>query len=392
MTGPREPHSPAREAVIFAPLGPNPAPLTELVWALFRQRGLVVREAFVVVDSEARHFFDDEVLAPGAALDELHAALGADVLPRDAIRVREARAAGQLLADDRDPADARVYAEVAWQAARDAVAAAGTRPLIFALVGGRRRTVTALTTVMAQLLARPADPCVDVRLGDERVAGGTGFFFPEQAGQVVLTPRGAVRASEVEIVLVDVRIPRLRGLLTAADLASYEEALAAGQRAIDAALPARLAIDLVAGVAAIDGLPLGASEGELVWLATLATARLSGEDGWVASGDTAPLAKVLAACAAYGWSTRIKSKALRTLMGETHDGYDAEGMDADLAKLRADAKRRVAAFCRAHRPAASSALVPASRKAWKDGALTSFQRLPASREQLTVTGLARKVT
>jgi CRISPR-associated protein (TIGR02584 family) len=385
MTGPSE-------VVLFAPIGPNPAPLTELVWALHRQRGLVVREAFVVVDSEARHFFDDEVLAAGAALDELHEVLGPAVFPRDGIHVREARIGGELLADDRDPADARVYADVAWHAARDAVAAAGARAVVFALVGGRRRTITALATVTAQLLARPADLCVDVRLGDERVAGGSGFFFPEQKGQLVLTPRGPVRAAEVEILLVDVRLPRLRGLLTAGDLASYEEALAAGQRAIDAALPSRLTIDLVAGTAEIDGLPLGASEGELVWLATLATARLDGADGWVASGDTAPLAQLLSACAAYGWSARIKSKALRTLMGEVHDGYDADGMDADLAKLRADAKRRLAAFCRAHRPAAARWLVPAARKAWHDGALTSFQRLPAAPEQLLVSGRGRKVT
>jgi len=262
--------------------------------------------------------------------------------------------------------------------------------MVFGLVAGRRRTMTALATVTAELLAREGDLCLDVRVSDARAEGGSGFFFPEQTGNAILTPRGMIQASEVAVHLVDVALPRLRALLREEDLATYADALAAGQRAIDSARPPRLAVDLANGAAAVDGAPLELSESELVWVAALVAARLEGGDGWLASGDEGALARIAAACRTRAWTARIRSRALRAMMAPAESGeraYDAADAAADLAKLRADAKRRIIAWCKHQRPEAARWLVPQSKKAWTDGALTHFQRIPAPPANLVLSGL-----
>ena len=252
-------------AVLFAPLGPNPAPFSELVWALQRQRGLFVEDAVVVVDREAASFLESELLAEGAALDQLRGVLGDRVVSRERLRVQcVVDHAGELFDDDLAPDAAAAYARHVWEAARAAIALAGDRPVVFALAAGRRRTMTALATVSAELLARPGDLCLDVRVSDPRVEGGTGFFFPEQLAQMILTSRGLVRAAEVEVRLVDVALPRLASLLQKEDLTTYASALEAGQRAIDRGPMPRLTVDLVTGTARCDAELLPVSESELV--------------------------------------------------------------------------------------------------------------------------------
>src|SRR6185295_9531330 len=195
---------------------------------------------------------------------------------------------------------------------------------------------------------------------------------------------------DVRVELVDVAIPRLRGLLGEADLASYAAALAAGQRAIDAAGGPRLAIDLALGSASVDGRALDLSEAELVWLAALAVARVAGpeEGGWLVSAAPESWAAVARACRGRAWTVRIKSKAVRALLGHAVARYDADADGAaDLTKLRADTKRRIAAWCKRHAPAAARVLVPEGAKRFHDGALVHFQRLPLAAAAIAIRGL-----
>ncbi len=385
-----------RGAVLFAPLGPNPAPFSEVVWALQRQRGLVVEDAVVVVDREAASFLESELLAEGAALDQLRAVLGDRVVSRERLRVqRVVDDAGVLLEDDLAMDAAAVYARHVWEAARAAIALAGERPVVFALAAGRRRTMTALATVSAELLARPGDLCLDVRVSDPRVEGGTGFFFPEQLAQMILTPRGLVRAADVEVRLVDVALPRLASLLQMEDLTTYASALEAGQRAIDRGPMPRLTLDLETGTARCDADMLPVSESELVWLTALALARVRDplpDGGWLAARDVDALRGVLARCASRGWTERVRSQTLRALLADTNGSGASNASNAlgdavtDLAKLRADTRKRMTDWCKKLRPLAAGLLVPETRRRHDGGALLSEQRLALAADRITILG------
>ncbi|MDB4993027.1 MAG: CRISPR-associated protein [Myxococcaceae bacterium] len=379
---------PSDAAVLFAPLGPNPAPFSELVWALHRQRGLFVEDAVVVVDREAAAFLDSELLAEGAALDQLRGVLGDRIVSRERLRVqRVVDHAGELLDDDLAFEAAAAYARHVWEAARAALALAGDRPVVFALAAGRRRTMTALATVSAELLARPGDLCLDVRVSDPRVEGGTGFFFPEQLGQMILTPRGLVRAADVEVRLVDVALPRLASLLQKEDLTTYASALEAGQRAIDRGPMPRLTLDLVTGTARCDTDVLPVSESELVWLAALAHARVRDplpDGGWLAARDVDALRVVIAGCAARGWTERIRSRPLRALLADPSASNVVPDAVADLAKLRADTRKRISVWCEQLRPLAAGLLIPETRRRWDDGALLAEQRLALPGDRITI--------
>ena len=165
---------------VVAPLGPNPAALTELVWALVRQRGAEIVAIEVVLESaRARLYWDLEIAGPGGAWSELRAALGDAIPPAEAIGTRAARLPdGAVPADARTPGIVEAMREPLWAAARAAQASGA--PVVFALSGGRWRASTALAATVFQLLARPEDALVDVRISDPVAAGGTGFFFPEQ--------------------------------------------------------------------------------------------------------------------------------------------------------------------------------------------------------------------
>ena len=375
-------------AVLFAPLGPNPAPFSELVWALQRQRGLFVEDAVVVVDREAASFLESELLAEGAALDQLRGVLGDRVVSRERLRVQcVVDHAGELFDDDLAPDAAAAYARHVWEAARAAIALAGDRPVVFALAAGRRRTMTALATVSAELLARPGDLCLDVRVSDPRVEGGTGFFFPEQLAQMILTSRGLVRAAEVEVRLVDVALPRLASLLQKEDLTTYASALEAGQRAIDRGPMPRLTVDLVTGTARCDAELLPVSESELVWLAALALARRQDplpDGGWLAARDVDALRGVLAGCASRGWTECVRSRPLRALLADPRASKAATDAVADLAKLRADTRKRMSVWCKKFRPLATGLLVPQTRRRWDDGSLLAEQRLALPRDRITI--------
>jgi hypothetical protein len=251
--------------------------------------------------------------------------------------------------------------------------------------------MTALATVTAELLARPADLCLDVRVSDPRVEGGTGFFFPEQMAQMILTPRGLVRAAEVVVRLVDVALPRLASLLHKEDLVTYAAALEAGQRAIDRGPMPRLTLDLMTGTAHCDAEALPVSESELVWLAALALARIGdpeADGGWLAARDVAALRPVLEASAARGWTERVRSRPLRALLGSAGESKVASAdAVADLAKLRADTRKRMSVWCKQYRPLASALLVPETRRRWDDGALLAEQRIALPSNRIRIVGM-----
>jgi CRISPR-associated protein (TIGR02584 family) len=236
---------PLKDVVVFAPLGSNPALLSAFVWALRRQDGLRTVEAHVVVVDKGRGYIAREFTAPGAALDQLHAVMP-DVLPREGLVEHVARRSdGSVVADDEDDTDARIYQDAVVLAARQALDRAGDLPVVFALLGGRRRTMTVMASVAAQYFARPHDLLMDLRITPQSAMKPGAFFFPEQRARMFRAADGSVLdVREVAVWAVEVRVPRLAGLLRGEIPSGYNSLLATGQDAIDALAPVELEIDL----------------------------------------------------------------------------------------------------------------------------------------------------
>lgn len=205
---------------ILVPLGPNPASFTELVWAL-HQDGRRVDQAQVLLESqEALHYWRHEAI--DAALPQLEEHTG----PLDI--------EWEVLSDPTD------FPERLWEHLR--ALQRHHDEVVVALSAGRWRGSTAHTAAVFQLLARPLDALVDVRV-DRIAEGGSGFFFPAQRDQE-LTGVAAMAgqrflAREVGIHLEEQRTPRLRVLLPkpperfAQALAMVEQALAPAVLALD---------------------------------------------------------------------------------------------------------------------------------------------------------------
>ncbi len=235
---------PRTKVVICAPIGPNPAPLSELIWALVWQKNWWTHAIRVVADAAGQHYLEREFLAKNAALDQLRATLGDDIGDRKTVHIQPlVLPDGADFETDDNPEHAAIYNAAVWQAAKAAIAESPHGRVVFGLIAGRRRTMTAVQTMVFQLLARPQDVCIDVRVSDRRVEGGTGFFFPDQAYQIIQTQDGPVAAADVKIHLVEVELPRLSGLLGGQQFDTYEEALAASQTAIKEASPPSLLVD-----------------------------------------------------------------------------------------------------------------------------------------------------
>lgn len=251
-------------AVIVAPLGANPAPLLQLVWALHRHWKLSARRILAVVDARGHHYLHAEALSPGGAWEKLQRSLGSTAIDASQVEVVAVRtAAGELLPSDEAPENAAIYNETAWSAARRAIAEAGADPVIFALVAGRRRTMHVAATVLFQLLARPQDRLVDVRVTERWAEVAGAFYFPEHDA----------KQPSFDVILVDVQVPRLRSLLRERDLLTYAAALRAGQAAVDASVSSRLLIELPEGKAFVGEEELPLSKAQFVWYATLAQHR-----------------------------------------------------------------------------------------------------------------------
>jgi len=363
-------------AVIVAPLGANPAPLLQLVWALHRHWKLSARQILVVVDARGHHYLRAEALNPGAAWDRLQRVLGSTAIDRSQVDVVAVRTAeGELLPSDEDPENAAIYNETAWNAARRAIADAGPDPVIFALVAGRRRTMHVAATVLFQLLARPQDRLVDVRVTERWAEEAGAFYFPEHDA----------KQPSVDVILVDVQVPRLRSLLRERDLLTYAAALRAGQAAVDASASSRLLIDLPQGKAFVGEEELPLSKAQFVWYATLAQHRRSnpGREGWLKVRDIQPLWRMARACSQFAWSAVVQGELVEKLMTlESPPGELKEVDDDNLRKMRSDTVKRLHKWSTG-RPREAAAMIIPSRKKLSAG---HVQRIALDPDRIEVVG------
>ena len=374
-------------ATVFAALGPNPAPLAELLWALHRQRGLRPTALFLVVDSRGHHFLQRELLGPGAVLHEL--ALLLDLtLPPDAIHLRVVTGPGGAVLDDDDPGHADLYNAAIWDMARAATLQAGDDVVVFALTAGRRRTMTAMSTMAFQLLARAWDLCLDVRVSDKRAEGGVGFYFPEQQQRdIVAKNRDLADARDVAVVLAEVLLPRLSGLLSTTNLSSYAAALQASQSAIDDAAMPTVVVDLVAGKLRVNGVDVGLTGAQLIWYATLAEARQRG-DGWLMVTNVEALQAMAVRCEPRSsWVTAVKHQTIDAFVGGETPDHSKRRLANNLSKLRTDTANRIESWCRANHPKWSRFLVPEKDSRLVNGDRRHRQRISIDGRSIVISGL-----
>src|SRR5262249_46971788 len=144
-----------------------------------------------------------DLLNPNRILDQLRRALGDPGLVRnEEFNVRPALlASGDPIDDVSGHDNVASFRETLWNAARDAIASAGERRVIFGLASGLHRTATALESAFFQLLAREKDLLVDVRIDDPRIDSDTEFYFPEQHQQRLASDHAIIDARSVRIEL-----------------------------------------------------------------------------------------------------------------------------------------------------------------------------------------------
>jgi CRISPR-associated protein (TIGR02584 family) len=366
----------AKEPVVaVAAIGPYTAPIAALIWALYRQRGLRVVEAHVVVDRRGLRYVDADLLNPNQILDQMRRALDDEIVKREDFHVRPAiLPSGDPIGDLSRPENVACFREALWKAARDAIASAGERRVVFGLASGLHRAATALASAFFQLLARERDLLVDVRIEDARIDSDTEFFFPEQEQQELAADHAVIDARSVPIVLTDVELPRLAGVLEGSVLTDFDSAVrVAKSRA--ASEPPPLVIDLVQGAVTVDGLEVELSIAERFWYAYLAWRRGQSNDGWVLAGQEghAGFLEFLEATRARAWSRSIRTRPLRFLLeGEfVHD--------EDLRNLRGKTVQRLKRWCARHRPELARLIVPEA-----DG--NGHQRLPLPANRIRVIG------
>jgi hypothetical protein len=369
-----------RDAVVACELGPNPAPISELVQALRVQRALRVRALFLLTNRYGERY-----------LHELHHAMemyravygDAPVLELAFAELDD----GTRAERDLTPAESAAWMRARWANVQRAVAAAGADPVVFAIAANRERSV--LTTAMYTLLARPGDLCLDVRVSDPRVEGAkAGFFFPTQPEPCVTADGTVIDPASVAVTLVQLELPRLRGMLGLEVPATYDAALALAQGAVDAAAPPRVVADLTGPRIAVDGVEVSLSRGQcLVWLALL-LARVDGRDeGWVAGFDSTwlveALERVRQATGSPMWSPQ--GAAFSKLSRD--DAVMIEGVEQSVRELRSRTRRRLERFCE-EQGVDPSAIVPVKRVFSGDGGRSTQQRVPLDPRFITITSVA----
>jgi CRISPR-associated protein (TIGR02584 family) len=346
---------------ILASIGPNPASVTELLWHLGSQPKASPLSVHLVLESQRSAAYLPELTAPGAALDQLRDKLGPIIPTAAELQFYQADTGEGLPEDEHTPELSAALTEALWTAARAAQRGAGEEPVVFALTGGRRRASTALQSVVFQLLGRPQDRLVDVRLSLPIAEGGTGFFFPEQEQQELF---GRHRyegqpfvASEVQILVETLEVPRLRPLLSPKDLRTFADAWLASEREIQAAAPPRVELDLHLGRVLVNGLQMPLSPGQFVLYACLLIALQEG-DPLFGSYDIPRFGAFFKALPAKaGWEVRVSGEALRQIA----DGADSlsyaarETLSSAWTKLRDKVQNKWSA---AQAPAPSYYLVP----------------------------------
>lgn len=377
--------------VLVGDLGPNPAPLAEALWSLARHHDLRVRVAFLLTYARGVHYLEREFLAPGGALDQLHTVLGRDVLPRDALHLHRALdATGAPHDDDWEPAHTLAWNEARWRTALAALDAAGNDPVVFTLLGGRRRSMSALDAVVFQLLARPQDRLLDVRVSDARVEGGSGFFFPDQRDPLVRTRGGElVDARSVAVRLVDLPVPKLRRLLGERAPTTYADALARTGVAVEHT-PPMLSVDLKARHAHVGEHLLKLSEPRFAWYATLACARRDAVgDGRIWTHEFEPaLHRTLSRMKALDptWSPARGLCATLAAARSTSPWQDVADQPGDWSKLRSDTRTSVGAGVAklGLASAVAAQYVPEAIAAKLDGGKVSYSRLPIDPSRIEI--------
>lgn len=371
------------DVIVFAPTGGNASLLVTLAWKLWVARRWRVVAVHAPLLERGAMWAETELLAAGAALDQLHDVVGEAVMPRKSLFLPVVQGGDGLTVADEDTAEAALaYQEAVLRIARQALRTAGDRRVVFALIAGRRRTMTVTATVVAQLLARRQDVVVDLRIRPEEAGSPVGFFFPTQR-EARFGARGLV-ASEVEVELVEVRLPRLGALdPNLGNASSYAALVSRGQEAIDEVSSLRLDIRLAVAErgAFVTDLRTGAQERipladtHLLYLASLCLGHAAKRRSvWL---DVAkprdrdhPFARL---CRDLEWAAQNRSSALRVF--QPHANFSAAERAAlsstALPQLRSKARGALAAFA-AERDVRYRALVPEVEKAGPNGR----ERLP----------------
>jgi CRISPR-associated protein (TIGR02584 family) len=295
------------DCIAVAAPGGNPAVLTTLVWALLRQRGLRTSALHVVLHQRAQHWLHTELLGGDRPLEQLRTVMGDPALAL--LHTHPAALPdGALVDDDADPTAAQAFVETLWtvfQSAQDSYAG----PVILALVGGSRRTLSVDSVVAFQLLARPQDVLLDVRIESRSARDPrSAFYFPEQLfpNELLAVPgisnnegsvdREAVQAAEVRVSLVSITVPRLRHLLPTSARHSYAAAVQAGEDAIRDGGAPQLSLDLKSVSLHVGTFVVRMSRDQAIWFAALAVARRRSPDGWLDVLDTALITSVFEVC------------------------------------------------------------------------------------------------
>ena len=324
-----------RSVALLAAPGGNPAHLASLVWGL-AQRGELVVHLELVLYASAANYLEAEFEQAGGPLDQLRGQLGG--LARiERTLVRDAH--GRALEEDAELEDQLAFARTVWARAR--ALGEGELPVIYGLVGGRRRTLTVDLATTFQLLARPEDRLVDLRLHPKYADDPrTGFAFPGQESEArvpaALGAEELLSAAEVRVELVDVLVPRLGHALLEGDREDFTKAVAAGEQAARLGGVPDLEIDVLNRRVRFGSVEVRLSRDQMVWFVALSRARQQTTEGWLDARQVSAWLPAVQHCLA-AW----KSPA-----SELSDGFDPSEMPDDkrmkwLGPLRSKLRRRL---------------------------------------------------
>jgi len=351
---------------IAAELGPNPAPLVELVWALFKKRGLKTAKLHLLTNARGVAFSHE--LYQGFGLFKAAYGWSPDLSDLNVVTGSDGRAIDQ----DMCPEETAAWMDARWDNYQRAFDAAGPEPVVFAIAANRARSV--LTTGMYTLLARPQDLCLEVRVDEPRVLGGkAGFYFPDQGGRCQ-DAHGFIDPSKVHVHLIEHTLPRLRPLLEPEQLGSYAAALQGAQSAVERSRPVRISWCVSKREIRVNDLLVPLTPSQAIWIAALCLERLQG-DGWVEGKDLRRFRQV----------RRLEESAMPPLpnpRSKVFDGLESDAHlldDTSLRKLKAQARSKLLGFCE-WAGLAPLLLLPHKRR---EGG-SSFQRLPVPARLITV--------
>ncbi|MFT7521363.1 MAG: hypothetical protein ACI9MC_003514 [Kiritimatiellia bacterium] len=179
----------------------------------------------------------------------------------------------------------------------------------------------------------------------------------------------------MQVHLVDLGLPRVRILLSEEALNSYDAALAASKRAIVAATPPRLRVDLTIPAVYLTERQLPLTKGQVVWNATLAIVRRRSE-GWILSDDFTVLHQTLTACRA------AKDMPMWTPPGNV---FTNPSEYPDYSKMRSKTRKLLRTFCSEHGVMRADLVVPSIQKAGHGYTVRTAQRVALTPEFIELT-------